>query len=185
MIFDVKMCFTRKFRLVTGGHKTDPPKDMTYPSVVSRESVLLAFLIAALNDLEVLAGDVQNAYLNAGTKERIYTIAGKEFGSNCGKRVLIVRALYGLKSSGAQWRAHMSKTLRDLGFVSSLADPDVWLRAAKQADGSEYYEYALVYTDDLLLLSEKPILLMKSLEETYTVKPSIVSRNQRSTSAHR
>ena len=175
LIFDVKMDFSRKVRLVAGGHKTDPPKDMTYASVVSRESVRLAFLIAALNDLEVLAGDVQNAYLNAGTKERIYTKAGKEFGSNYGKRVIIVRALYGLKSSGAQWRAHMSKTLRDLGFVSSLADPDVWLRAAKKADGSEYYEYALVYTDDLLLLSMQPSLLMKSLEETYKVKPSSIS----------
>jgi hypothetical protein len=175
MIFDVKMDFKRKARLVAGGHQTDPPKDMTYASVVSRESVRLAFLIAALNDLEVLAGDVQNAYLNAETKEKIFTIAGKEFGSNQGKRVLIVRALYGLKSSGAQWRSHMSKTLRDLGFESSKADPDVWFRAAKKADGQKYYEYALVYTDDLLLLSEKPSILMKSLEEIYTVKPSSIS----------
>ena len=34
MIFDVKMELTRKSRLVSGGHKTDPPKDSTYASVV-------------------------------------------------------------------------------------------------------------------------------------------------------
>jgi hypothetical protein len=35
----------------------------------SRDSVRLAFLAAALNDLDVLAADIQNAYLTAPTKE--------------------------------------------------------------------------------------------------------------------
>jgi hypothetical protein len=39
----------------------------------------LAFLIAALNDLEILSADVQNAFLNSPTKEKIYTIMGPEF----------------------------------------------------------------------------------------------------------
>jgi len=39
IIWDVKMDFTRKARYVAGGHRTDPPKAMTYSSVVSRESV--------------------------------------------------------------------------------------------------------------------------------------------------
>ena len=30
MIFDVKMDFTRKARLVAGGHLTDPPEALTY-----------------------------------------------------------------------------------------------------------------------------------------------------------
>jgi hypothetical protein len=50
MIFDIKMDFTRKARLVGGGHVTDPPTTLTYSSVVSRESVRISFLIAALND---------------------------------------------------------------------------------------------------------------------------------------
>ena len=65
MVFDVKMDFTRKARLCAGGHVTDAPKGLTYSSVVSRDSVRLAFLIAELNGLKVLAGDVSNAYLNA------------------------------------------------------------------------------------------------------------------------
>ena len=44
---------------------TDPPKESTYSSVVSRDSVRLFFLLAALNDVDVLACDVQNAYINA------------------------------------------------------------------------------------------------------------------------
>ena len=60
----------------------DPPKDMVYASVVSRDSVRLAFLLAALNDLDILAADVQNAYLNAPTTEKVYTTAGEEFGAD-------------------------------------------------------------------------------------------------------
>ena len=38
---------------------------------------------------------------NADSHDKVYTIAGPEFGSNAGKHILIIRALYGLKSSGA------------------------------------------------------------------------------------
>ena len=80
---------------------------------MSRDSIRIAFLLAALNDLDVLSADVQGAYLNAPTK--VYTIAGLEFGANnVGRPVLIVRALYGLKSSGTRWRDHMAGRLREL-----------------------------------------------------------------------
>ena len=46
------MDLTRKARFVAGDHLTDPPTAMTYASVVSRDSVRIAFLLAALNDLE-------------------------------------------------------------------------------------------------------------------------------------
>ena len=53
MIFDIKMDgkFTRKARLVTDGHNTHVPSSISYSSVVSRESVRLALLIASLHDL--------------------------------------------------------------------------------------------------------------------------------------
>ena len=54
--------------------------DNSIISVVSKDSVRISFLIAALNDLEILGADVGNAYLNAETKEKVYTTAGKEFG---------------------------------------------------------------------------------------------------------
>jgi hypothetical protein len=61
---------------------TDVPKESVYASIVSRDSVRLAFMLASLNDLKVLVGDVQNAYLNAPTEEQCYCIAGQEFGAN-------------------------------------------------------------------------------------------------------
>jgi hypothetical protein len=50
MVFNVKLDLVRKVRFVAGGHQTDPPKELVYSSVVSRNSVHLAFLIAALAD---------------------------------------------------------------------------------------------------------------------------------------
>ncbi len=103
MIFDVKMDFTRKARFVAGGHMTDPPSSINYSSVVSRDSVWIAFMLASLNGLSLSATDIGNAYLNAEAREKVYTTAGPEFGAELeGKNVLIVRALYGLKSSGAR-----------------------------------------------------------------------------------
>ncbi len=75
---------------------TDPPPSISYSSIVSRDSVHIAFLIAALNGIHILAIDIENAYLNATPRERVYTTAGPEFGTEYqGKHVLIVRALYG------------------------------------------------------------------------------------------
>ncbi len=69
---------------------------------MSRDSIRIAFTLAASNDLDVLSTDLQGAYLNAPTKEKVYTTAGLEFGADkAGRPELIVRAIYGLKSSGA------------------------------------------------------------------------------------
>lgn len=78
LVYEVKFDLRRKARYVAGGHLTDPPTYMTYSSVVSRDSVRIAFLLAALNGLDVLAGDIQNAYLNAPTREKVWFRAGKE-----------------------------------------------------------------------------------------------------------
>jgi hypothetical protein len=80
MVFDVKIDFTRKARFVAGSNVAQPPKCLTYSSVVAQDSVCLAFLIAALNDLDILAADVGNAYLNAPTKEKVHTTCDIEFG---------------------------------------------------------------------------------------------------------
>ena len=174
MVFDIKITLDRKAQFVANGNETEPPKDMTFSSVVSRDSVRLFFLLAALNDVEVLSADIQNAYLSAETKEKLWYRAGLEFGSDKGRPAKIVRALYGLKSSGARFRDHLAGTLRQLGFISCKADPDVWLRPAVKTDGTKYYEYVLCYVDDILCQSQRPDLVMKSVSGTYTLKEGSV-----------
>ena len=92
MIFDVKMGenFRRKARMVADGHRTETPTSITYSSVVSRDSVRIALTIAALNGLDVLSCDIQNAYLTAPCREKVWTRAGPEFGSEQGQIMLVV-----------------------------------------------------------------------------------------------
>ena len=175
MNFEIKMDLRRKARYVAGGHLTDPPSSMTYSSVVSRESVRIAFLVAALNGLDVLAGDIQNAYLNAPTTEKLFFYAGEEWKADKGRAVLIVRALYGLKSSALAWRNHLADVLSNkLGFKSSLADPDVWYKPAIDKNGNKYYTYILVYVDDILVVDKTPMKYMTMLRESYTVREDTI-----------
>ena len=86
MIFDVKFRenFRRKARLVAGGHMTDTPNTLTYSSVVSRDSVRIALTIAALNELSVMAYDIQNANLTAECRKR----SGHELAQSSGPKVV-------------------------------------------------------------------------------------------------
>jgi hypothetical protein len=66
MIFEIKMFgLVRKAHFMAGGHMTDPLLESFYSSVMFHESVWIMFLIAALNDLEILGADIRNAYINA------------------------------------------------------------------------------------------------------------------------
>ena len=106
---------------------------MTYSSVVSRDSVRIAFTYAALMGIDVCVADIGNAYLNAKCRERIRTVAGKEFGSDKGQVMIIVQALYWLKSSGAAWRQTLAESIIDMGFAQSRGDPDVHFRMANNS----------------------------------------------------
>ena len=56
---------------------------------------------AALMDVDIMAADIRNAYLQAPTSEKHFIYCGAEFGlEHKGKRALIVRALYGGKVAG-------------------------------------------------------------------------------------
>ena len=126
LVWDLKMDFTRKARWVLVGHKPADPVGSTYAGVVSRKSVRIALTYAALNDLDVCAADICNAYLQAPSSQKDYIICGPEFGlENVGQAALIHRALYGGKSAGRDFRHHLRACMRHLGFVSCPADPDV------------------------------------------------------------
>ena len=78
---------------------TNTPNTLTYSSVISRDSVRIALTIAALNELSVMACDIQNTYLTAECREKIWTCSGPEFGSENGSIMIVKKVLYGLKGS--------------------------------------------------------------------------------------
>ena len=172
IIFDVRMTMERKARWVKDGHKTPDPSWSTYAGVVSRESVRITLTYAALNNLKVCGADIQNAYLQAPTSEKHYIICGPEFGlENVGKKALIVRALYGGKSAGADYWRHVRSAMEEMNFQSCKADPDVWIRPGTKSDGTTYWQYVLLYTDDILAIMEEPEkFLREELGQRFTLK---------------
>ncbi len=83
MIFDIKMeDFRCKARLVAGGHMTKAPTTITYASMVSRETMRIELLMAALIDLNVKVGNVLNAYITAPITEKVWTVLGPEFSTD-------------------------------------------------------------------------------------------------------
>jgi len=180
IVFDIKMDFSRKARICARGDQTDPPSAITYASVVTRESVRIGFLVAALNDLKVLSADVAGAYLNAPCAERVHTYLGPEFGDDAGKLAVIKKALYGLRSAGFAWRSYCADIMRtSLEFTQCRADHDVWMRKAIKANGEKYWEYVFIYTDDVLAMSENPHAILQEMNKFFLLKPDSIGAPKR------
>ncbi len=88
----------------------------------------------------------------------MYIIAGPEFGEQEGHFLIIIKALYGLKSSGLRWHERFADILRKMKFFPSKAEPDIWMR-----DMGDHYEYIAVYVDDLLIISKNPKAIVDTL----------------------
>ena len=165
-VFDVKFDLRCKARLVADGNWTDVIREDIYSGVIGIETVRIGFLIGELNQLKCCAGDVGNAYLNGFTKEKIYIIAGPEFGPELeGKILVIVKALYGLRTSAARFHEHLTEVLRILGYKPTKADSNLFYM-----DKDDHYEYIASYVDDILIWSRNPMEVMKALKEIYTMK---------------
>ena len=148
LIFAVKHDGRHKARLVAGGHLTPDPIKSIYSGIVSIRTPRLVIFLAKLNNLEVWAADIGNAYLEAKTKEKLYIVAGPEFEELEGHILVMYKALYGLKSSGLRSSQKIHDIMLDMGLSPCKADPCVWLRKAKCATK---YEYVAIYVDDLLI----------------------------------
>ena len=101
------------------------------------DSVRIYLTIAELKDLDILADDAENAYISALCRERVCMRYGPEFGNHEGNVLIARQALYGLKSSGAAFRAFLADKLDGKGFKSSISDPDVCMRVKNKSDRRE------------------------------------------------
>ena len=166
IVFDVKFDGRRKARLVADGNHTTMGKDDIYSGVVGLDTVRLGFQLAAMNDLLVCAADVGTAFLYGYTKEKVYVIAGPEFGALKGKPLIIHRGIYGLRTSAARFHEHLALTIRKLGFLPSKADTDLYYRDT----GGDTYEYLATYVDDILIFSKDPMSTINELKKSYNLK---------------
>ena len=151
MIFDKKQSGRLKSRLVLGGHVVDSSGHDVYASNMKTISARALMLIASTNKMDVLVGDIANAYLWAKTDMKIYCRLGEEFNVydekiKPGTPAEVIQALYGIPTSSNRWHAHLANTLLSLSFRPTRYDPDIWIRK----NGNEFYDYLGTHTDDIL-----------------------------------
>jgi hypothetical protein len=165
-VFDCKFDLHMKARLVADGHCTpDVPCEDVYSGVVAMETIRIGFMLASFNNLECCPADVGNTFLYGKTKEKVYVIAGSEFGDLQGQPMIIDKGRYGLKTSAARFHEHLAAKFRRMGFVPSKADADFWMKKC-----GDHYEYVAAYVDDLLVFSRKPMAIIEEVKKDYVLK---------------
>jgi hypothetical protein len=116
LMYDCKHDGGHKARMVADGHLMDIPLESMYSGVVSLRGLRIVTFLAKLNGLDLWATNIGNAYLEVFTMERNYIIAGPEFGQLEGHYLIIVKALYGLRTSGLRWHERFTDCLCSEGF---------------------------------------------------------------------
>jgi hypothetical protein len=165
LVYAVNHGGRHKARCVSDGHLTGIPLDSVYSGVVSLRGIRTLIFLAKLNNLDTWATDIGNAYLEAVTSEKLFIIAGPEFGEQQGHILIIYKALFGLMTSGLRWHDQFADVLRALGFAPCIAEPDIWMRG----DGI-IWEYIAVYDDDLALAMKDPQNFVNKLKEEHKFK---------------
>ena len=79
-------------------------------------SVHLLNVIAHCNNLKILTGDIGKTFIQAPTKEKVYTKCGVEWSVHKNKITRIKQALYGHTASAAQLRDLFADFLISLGL---------------------------------------------------------------------
>ena len=111
----------------------------------------------------MISSDVASAYLQEFTCDKVYNIAGPEVGPKWEvKVIIIVKALYELKTSGGMWNLKLADILRNIGFRPCQADFDLWL-----CPWVDQYKYIAVYTDDLFLFTKNSEGILELLREVF------------------
>ena len=80
-MFDVKADWRRKGQLVACDDMTPDPEEAIYSLVATLHSLHIIIFLAELNRLKLMQGDIGNTYLKSCTQEKVYFIAGPEFGN--------------------------------------------------------------------------------------------------------
>jgi hypothetical protein len=123
-------------------------------------------LIAHSQNLSVLTGDIGNAFIQATTKEKIYT-SGQEFGDKKGSIVVIVRALYGLTTSAERFHTMLADFLRTLEFIPSCFDREVWMRMRNDVTR---YDYICTHVDDFKVVAKNHTMWIDRIVSIFLVK---------------
>ena len=136
LVFAVKHDLHCKASLVARELLTVPSRKLNFSGVVSLCSIWMLMLIAESNAVRTIGFEVENDYLKAYPQEKMYFIAGLEFGPLKEHKMVIVKALNELQSSSLFYHKCSPDTLCNIRFVQCKSDTDMGL-----TDCGTHHEY--------------------------------------------
>ena len=128
----------------------------TYSPVAKLTSFRTILTLAAREDWDIDSFDFDGAYLNGelGENEDIYMKNPPSYDEDDSTMKHLKKSLYGLKQAGRKWYDTLKRTLADLGFRVSTADPGVFHRRI-----GDHPIIIAVHVDDCAITSSSPQLL--------------------------
>ena len=102
-MFAVKHDGCHKAKLVADGHLIRQPVETIYSGGVSLKSLHLVMLLSELNQLELWGAGIEDAYIEACTKEKLFLVAHPKFDELGGHIMVMYKALFGTRTAGACW----------------------------------------------------------------------------------
>ena len=104
-------------------------------------------------------------------KKRFGRFVDQSFERIKAKGAFVVRALYGLKSAGAAFRAHLADCMHRLGLSHALLILMYgWNFPQDLITTFQYYTYVLLYFDDVLVVSHDEMKVLKQLDYFFRMK---------------
>ena len=115
----------------------------------------------------VKAANIINTYVTAPVTEKIWIVLGPEFGSDTGKKAVIVHALYGPEGRALviPFIGTWLTVMENMGCESYLADPGLWHKPMVRPEYRlDHYSNILCYVDGTLCVHHDPMPDLMNLD---------------------
>lgn len=140
-----------KARLVAQGYTQVEGVDFheTYAPVAKMTSVRCMLAVAVTKGWFIEQLDVNNAFLHGDLDEEVYMKIPQGFERKGENKVCkLMKSIYGLKQASRNWFAKLTVSMKNYGFVQSLADYILFT-----LNQNEKFIGVLVYVDDMIVVS--------------------------------
>ena len=85
-----------------------------------------------------------------------------------------MRALYGLKSSGADLHAHLADCMSSIVYTPCRGENDLCMKPDIDPDIGKYYRYILCYVDSVLVVHHEAITTLMKIDKYFKLKTSSI-----------
>eukprot|EP00957_Ditylum_brightwellii_P210500 15365052-Ditylum_brightwellii.AAC.2 len=124
-------------------------------------------LVTTNYGLGMVSGDIGKDFCIVPCAEKIWSVAGEQFGDKKGAMVVLKWVLYGLKTASASFHKLLGDFLWEIGFEPFRADQDLWINKSKHYEG---YDYIATHVDDNIIVVKNPLKYMSHIEQHFQVR---------------